>query len=45
MPVCNKSKCVSKKSMFGKFISDESKANPNALIRTQQFQYSFYFET
>ena len=31
----NKSKCVSNKSGFHKSISDNSKANQNALIRTQ----------
>ena len=40
----NLSGCVSNKSIFHKSISDESKAHPKSLIRTQWFQYSSYFE-
>ena len=31
MSICNKSKCVSNKSIFHKSISDESKANPKCI--------------
>ena len=40
--VSDKSKYVSNKSIFHKSISDNSKANPNALIRTQCFLYSSF---
>ena len=35
---------VSNKSIFHKFIPDESKANLKLSIRTQWFQYSSYFK-
>ena len=42
--VSNKSKCVSNEAIFHKPISDDSKANPKSLIRTQSFQYPSYLK-
>ena len=40
----NLNRYVSNKSIFHNSISDESKANPKSLIRSQCFQYSSYFK-
>ena len=42
--VSNKSKCISNKSIFYKSIFDNSKANPNALIRTHHFNTRLILE-